>query len=404
MNLIRLSVFLFAVSVMGSCSKEDDAPTSDGMVKTVDSVAASADIGMVPLDDGNFIVVNNNKMIKLNSQGIVIWKKPLSQFQYTRTAFAIPGTGFGVFGMSVQPATNASNSVCRYDNDGNFLDEKTININAGYMYSSNPAIFIRMANGNYAFALNGISWSQSGYLKILDSDFNLIYSRFIPAPPGYYNFTVMSIAENTDGGIVVTGSMGGGNLSHSYVGSALVVTETNGINRSFDIAGDTTYNSIAFASSPYSGGYFSVASTMTEWNSDDGSFVEYYGITGIAGTMRIDLFDHEGEYTGSRPLTSYPGFGLVKTIRKTPDGGYVLCGTVGNNGSSVSVSKTKIYVCKLDANLNEVWTRVIATPYQAIGVGALPVSDGGMLVTGNVNSYGVGYQLMMIKTDAHGNY
>jgi hypothetical protein len=107
---------------------------------------------------------------------------------------------------------------------------------------------------------------------------------------------------------------------------------------------------------------------------------------------------------GSHKLTGYPGYGVVKSIRKTSDGGYLLCGTVGNNGSSVSVSMTKMFICKLDADLNQIWSKTIETTYQAIGVDAVPTADGGCLVAGNIKSFGNNNQMLMIHADANGAY
>ena len=404
MKSIRWSLFLFAVCVLGSCSKEESNPTADGMVKLVDSVSMDAYIGMLPLDDGSYIVLNQGKMIKLNSRGVVAWKKPIAELVYVRTAVAIPGTGFAIFGTVSNPQTYSSLYVCRYDMEGNFLDRKTINVNVPAVYSSIPVILLPLSNGGYALAMSAIYFTMSSYLKILDSDFNLVYSRGITPPPGYNNFTVQNICETPGGGIALTGSMGGGNLDYSYINYAVILTEPNGIIKSYAIVGDSTSNEMSIALSPYPGGYFAATSSMSEWNSDDGSFVDYYSTTMIAGSLRIDKFNTEGQFTGSRALTGYPGFGIIRTIRKSSDGGYVLCGTVGNNGSSVSVSITKIFVCKLNSSLNQEWSKVIETTYQAIGVDALPAMDGSCLVTGNMKSFNTNYQMLMIKTDANGNY
>ena len=96
MKSIRLFILIFAVSAWGSCTKEEANPTAEGMVKTVDSVSINTQIGLILLDDGSYIVVNNGQMVKLDSRGIVAWKKPIPEFTYLRTAVALPGTGFAI--------------------------------------------------------------------------------------------------------------------------------------------------------------------------------------------------------------------------------------------------------------------------------------------------------------------
>ena len=150
--------------------------------------------------------------------------------------------------------------------------------------------------------------------------------------------SVKHIQTSTPGGIAMAGSIGFSGLDYSYINYAFLLTEPDGSIKSFNVVGDSTYNTFPKAVSSYPGGFFAVSSTMSGWTTNDGSFVNYYGSTSIVGTMRIDRFNSEGQFTGSRALTGYPGYGIIKTIRQTSDGGYVLCGTVGNNGSSVSVS------------------------------------------------------------------
>src|SRR6187455_3393982 len=101
MFAMKYSAFLlFACSIafLSSCEK-DDTEGPDGRVKTIDSIAMDPPIGMIQLDDGNFVVVSNGHLVKLDEQGHVYWRKPITEIQITRAATAEPGAGFVLFGV-----------------------------------------------------------------------------------------------------------------------------------------------------------------------------------------------------------------------------------------------------------------------------------------------------------------
>jgi hypothetical protein len=61
-------VFAWSIGFLASCTKENSTVGPDGMVKTIDSVAMDAQIGVIPLDDGNFVVVSNGQLVKLDDR------------------------------------------------------------------------------------------------------------------------------------------------------------------------------------------------------------------------------------------------------------------------------------------------------------------------------------------------
>src|SRR5688572_33073056 len=91
-------LFVCSIAFLASCTKEDSAVGPDGIVKTIDSIAMDAQIGLVPLDDGNFVIVSNGQLLKLDDRGNIAWRKPIAEIIDTRAAVAEPGTGFVLFG------------------------------------------------------------------------------------------------------------------------------------------------------------------------------------------------------------------------------------------------------------------------------------------------------------------
>ena len=405
MKYFSYLVLVCSIAIFTSCKKDDSIEGQDGLVKTIDSIAMNPQIGLISLDDGNFIIVTNNELVKLDDQGKMIWRKPVTEISDIRAAVAEPGTGLVLFGVPVNPPTMSSFYACRYDTDGNLLDTKQVNTNFPNSYAENPVSIIRLANGGFAIAMpSSLTWCT--YLKILDRDFNLIYSKVMthPVQTEYYTFLVQNICELPGGDIALAATVNYGDFVNVWMNAAVVLTGPDGTTKSLVLMGDSVVNQIAHVMSPCAGGFFTVSSTKTGWYSTNGAFVNYYSGTQIAGTMQIDRFNSEGQFIGSHQLTGYSGYGVIHSIRKTSDGGYPLCGTVDNNGSSYSVSMTKVFLCRLDAGLNELWSKTFNTNYQTIGSDAVSTSDGGYLVAGNMKSFGDDYQLLMIRTDANGNY
>jgi hypothetical protein len=351
------------------------------------------------------VVVNSGRLVRLNDKGGIVWRKPVSEISDIRAAVAEPGTGFVLFGVPVHPPTEGCYYACRYDADGNLTETVQVNLNFPAWSAEEPVSMIRLANGGFAIAMSS-QWTWMPYLKILDRGFNQVHSIALTySPSGNYGRSILHICELPDGDIAIAGRLNNGaSASYTWITTEIMLARPDGTVKSFVTLGDSLHNRLSHAVAPCAGGFFAASSTKSEWLAEDGCMVNYYRGAQLAGTMQIDRFNTEGQLTGSHRLTGYPGYGVIHSIRETPDGGFLLCGTAGNNGSSVSVSMTKMYVCKLDADLNEVWSKSFESTYQAIGSNAVSTPDGGILVAGNIKSFDDRYQMLLIRTDANGSY
>ena len=398
-----------SMAFLASCSKDDSVAGPDGLVKTIDSFAMDPNIGLIPLDDGQYVIVSDGRLIKLDDKGNIVWKKPITEISKTYAAAADPGYGFVLFGEPVNPPTQASFYACRYDREGNLVETKQVNLNFERGFVEPPLSMIRLSNGGFAIAMSS-SFTWSIYLKILDHDFNVVHSRAFLSFATDWAFLVRNICELPGGDLAMAATVSYGDNNTSYMNASVLLTGPDGTLKSIFTRRDSVINQVPQVVSPWTGGFFAVTTSMSGWLSNNGTFVNYYGGlhyyggTQLAGTMQIDQFNEEGHFTGSSLLTGYSGYGLIKSIHPTPDGGFLLCGTAGNNGSPASVSMTKVFVCKLDAGLHQEWSKMFTTNYQAIGTDAVPTSDGGCLVAGNLKSFGNTYRMLMIRTDANGNY
>jgi len=144
---------------------------------------------------------------------------------------------------------------------------------------------------------------------------------------------------------------------------------------------------------------------MKGWLSGDGFYVNYYNndrYRFISGSINLLSFTTDGHFLNRKKINSYTGNGLINSIKPTNDGGYILCGTVNQSNSSTLVSKTKIYLLKIDAGLNEQWSRTFNTTYQSFGIDAFQTSDGSYVVAGHERTFDSKYNMLVIKTDGSG--
>lgn len=91
---------------------------------------------------------------------------------------------------------------------------------------------------------------------------------------------------------------------------------------------------------------------------------------------------------------------IAVNILQTNDGGYILSGST----TSFTFGDRDIYIIKIDAQGNEQWNQHFGGFSQEIGGQVMPTDDGGYIVIGTTQSFGVGgSDVYVIKTDAWGN-
>ncbi len=87
-----------------------------------------------------------------------------------------------------------------------------------------------------------------------------------------------------------------------------------------------------------------------------------------------------------------------RSVQHTSDGGYILFG----HTSSFTASSL-MYLVKTDSSGNVQWERTFGGLGDEYGKKVLIASDGGYVLLGDTNSFGLGYQIYLVKTDSDGN-
>jgi hypothetical protein len=99
-----------------------------------------------------------------------------------------------------------------------------------------------------------------------------------------------------------------------------------------------------------------------------------------------------GEYGGA-------GADAANSVQQTSDGGYIFAGAT----SSFGASDGDVYIVKTDASGDTVWTRLIGGSGYDWGTSVQQTSDGGYVIAGVTFSYGAGGDVYLIRMDATGD-
>jgi len=95
----------------------------------------------------------------------------------------------------------------------------------------------------------------------------------------------------------------------------------------------------------------------------------------------------------------------VSSIESTSDNGYIIAGWTEKYSSTANEDWTDIYILKIDASGDTLWTKTYGDTVGEKGYHAMETSDGGYLITGYKRNYNVNdsQDLYLLKIDSNGN-
>jgi hypothetical protein len=224
------------------------------------------------------------------------------------------------------------------------------------------------------FILGAVFFSTSQFSSA-QITFQRTFGGIISNDGGY------SVQQTTDEGYIITGatSLGAGNLD-----VYLIKTNTNGDTLWTKSFGSTGQDEGRYIQQTIDGGYIIAA------------------LTDSFGAGHFDFYliktDSIGDTLWTRTLggtNSDKGY----SVQQTSDGGYIIAGLTFSFG----VGNNDLYLIRTNTNGDTLWTKTFGgTGYD----GARSVhqtSDGGFIITGGIDSVGVGSDVCLIKTDSNGD-
>lgn len=86
-------------------------------------------------------------------------------------------------------------------------------------------------------------------------------------------------------------------------------------------------------------------------------------------------------------------------LQETSDGGYILVGNTATRGEG-----SDLWLIRTDQSGDPIWSRILGGSGEDIGYFVKETSDGGFIITGSTESFGMGEErLWLIKTDSNGS-
>ena len=149
------------------------------------------------------------------------------------------------------------------------------------------------------------------------------------------------------------------------------------------------------------GGTYQDVGYSVQKTSDGGYTVA--GYTRSFGAGGYDVYIVKTDSSGDTIWTrTYGGVGedYGYSIQQTMDGGYIITGYTNSFG----VGWDDVYLIKTDSTGDTLWTRTFGGVYWDVAISIQQTTDGGYIVAGYAESFGaIDGDVCLIKTDSNGN-
>ncbi len=244
-----------------------------------------------------------------------------------------------------------------------------------------------------------------------------------------------SVQQTADGGYIITGStfsFGAGNhdvylIKTDVNGDSLWTKTFGGLNddegRSIQQTSDGGYI-IAGSTESFGAGDFDIYLIKTDSNGDSLWTKTFGGTNEDLGFSAKQTTDGGYIVTGSYYISAVLFYNVIliktdangnilwtksfggtedevgKAIQQTSDGGYIITGYT----QSFGVGNVDAYLIKTDANGNLLWSKMIGGVLQDWAESGQQTADGGYILAGRTNNFGASFDdIFLVKTDSSGN-
>ncbi len=342
-------------------------------------------------------------LVKTDADGNKIWEKDIggADYEFGNSVQETPDGGYIVAGsktITTNDSWNPQVYLVKTDAKGNKIWEKDF----GGAGSEDGSSVQETSDGGYIVAggryitIND-SWNPQVYLVKTDAKGNKIWEKDIGGADYEYSY---SVQETSDGGYIVAGETGHGNmLSYPALASASVdyrvSSETNETNEQVYLV---KLNYIKTEWAKNYGGSGDDSSSLVQRTSDGGYVVAGHTTSFGNGDQAYLLkADADGDKIWEKDFGGV-GSDDGRSVQRTSEGGYILAGTTESFGNG-----SQVYLIKTYDNGSEIWEKAYGGKDDEEGYSIQQTSDGGYIAAGTTTSFGNGNQVYLVKTDVRGN-
>lgn len=334
--------------------------------------------------DGGFIVAGDTYsygagasdvyVLKLNADGTVAWQKTYGG-DYIDLAYSIQQTadgGYIVAGEATSLVRGTDAWVLKLNANGTVAWQKVY----GGVYGDVARSIQQTGVGGYIMAGQtssfGVGPSVVWVLKLNADGFvawQKTHSRSGSLMNPSYDFA-SSVQQTADGGYVIVGRTYFSNVNHDYDVSVLKLNEDG------SVAWEKTYggsdNDFAWSiQQTADGGYIVAGFTFSFGAGSDDAWILKLNSDGSAAWQKA--------YGGA-------SVDRANSVQQTADGGYIVAGFTQSFGAG----RNDAWVVKLNANGTVAWQKTYGGVFNDEAYSVRQTSDGGYIVAGSTESYGVG--------------
>lgn len=331
--------------------------------------------------DGGYIIVgsaNNTPgyidvhLIKTDSIGNKIWTKSFggSGGEWGRSVIQTSDSGYAVLGLTSSfGAGDQDMYFIRTDSSGNLIWSKTY----GWLSQDRGISVKQTFDGGFIFT--GDSWYLGGfsgnhlYIVRTNSIGDTLWTKVIrPQISGIGTCVI----QTADSGFAITGELGSDVclVRLDSIGSLLWIKTYGGTEQDFG-------NSIQ--------------------QTTDGGFIISSTAWSFGGAYKLFLIktDSVGDLTWSKAFGVGGSGG--QSVQQTDDGGYIISGFL-----DCPIGNRNVYLIKTDALGDTLWSRTFGGANNDSGHSVSQTSDGGYILSGTTESFGISNAIYLIKTDSVG--
>jgi hypothetical protein len=341
------------------------------------SVQQTSDTGYIvagaTISFGNYLQVY---VVKTNASGDTLWTQTYggTGIDYGTSVQQTSDGGYIITGLSDSYGNGEQVYLIKTNASGDTLWTRTYG-GSGVEVGQSVQ---QTSDGGYIVAGRSNSYGDSMqvYLIKTDASGDTLWTRTYG---GMFDNWGSSVQQTSDGGYIVVGT-----TRLFMTGYKVYLIKTNS-------SGDTLW------SKTYVGQYDAYGNSVQQ-TSDGGYIVTGFDYSS-ANSFQVYLIKTNSS-GDTLWIMTYGGSSYDKgnSVQQTMDGGYIVAGTYDFNGGN-----PQGYLVKTNASGDTLWTRTYGGAAIDYGNFVQQTMDGGFIVAGSSTSFGNGYQVYLIKTDANGS-